>query len=305
MNKPKVGIIIVNYKDVDDIFATLDSLKNLNYLNFAIYVTDNASESRTENALDRKRQEIDFSLIIEKGNPGFAGGNNLAIKQAIKDGCDDFCLLNPDTEVEPDFLDKLVAVAQGDEKIGILGPRINYYFEKGLVWFNGGQVQKLGTAGVHQDLDKKESQLTGDKEPREVDFITGCTMYIKGQVIKQIGLLSDDFFMYHEDLEYCLRAKKFGFKIVLVPQSKIYHKISKTTKPGSQTYIYYHVRNGLMVGWQYGGLIRKIFLLIFSFLRLLKQIPKLFLSQKRKWVLGTFWGTVDFFLGKKGRTRLF
>lgn len=305
MNKPKVGIIIVNYKDIDDILATLDSLKKLNYPNLAIYVTDNASETRTENALRQKQQEIDFSLIIEKGNPGFAGGNNLAIKQAIKDGCDDFCLLNLDTEVQPDFLDKLVDVAQGNEKTGILGPRINYYFDKELVWFNGGQVQKLGTAGVHQDLDKKESELTGDNESREVDFITGCTMYIKGEVVKRVGLLSDDFFMYHEDLEYCLRAKRAGFKIVLVPQSKIYHKISKTTKPGSQTYIYYHVRNGLMVGWQYGNFFEKIVLLIFSLLRLFKQIPKLFFAEKRKWALGTFGGTIDFYLGKRGKTRLF
>ncbi|PJE59643.1 MAG: glycosyltransferase family 2 protein [Candidatus Portnoybacteria bacterium CG10_big_fil_rev_8_21_14_0_10_44_7] len=305
MRQPKVGIIIVNYKDIYDILATLDSLKKLQYPNFEIFVTDNASQEHTEKALRQKQKEINFHLIIEKGNPGFAGGNNLAIREAQKSGCDDFCLLNLDTSVEPDFLGRLVAVAQSDNRVGILGPRINYFFDPGLLWFNGGQTNWLKTAGQHQNLDEPESGVAGDNQPREVDFITGCTMYIRGQVVKKIGLLSEDYFMYHEDVDYCLRAKKAGFRIVFVPEAKIYHKISKTTKPGSETYIYYHTRNGLMTGWRYNGFFGRLTLIIFSILRLGKQVPKFFSAEKRKWARGVIFGTLDFYLSKKGKTRLF
>lgn len=305
MTPPKVGIVTINYKNPQDTLETLDSLKNLRYDNFKIFLVDNESSGETKKVLEQKRKEIAFDLLTSAKNLGFAGGNNLGIKEALKQNCQYILLLNNDVTVKPNFLSRLVAVAQQDDQVGILGPRINYFAEKSRIWFNGGLVNWLYTKGTHRDLDKKEKDVPEDKEPRASSYITGCAMLVRAKLFFELGFLNEDFFMYHEDLDFCLRAGERGHKIIFVPQAKIYHKISRTTQPGSSTYIYYHVRNGLFNGWWHGGYLRKTILLIFSFLRLFKQIPKFIIPGQRKWGQGVWRGTFDFYSRKKGKTRDF
>ncbi len=133
---------------------------------------------------------------------------------------------------------------------------------------------------------------------RKVDYITGCCLLIKRQVIEKIGLLSEDYFLYYEDVDWCLRAKKAGYDCGLVANAKIYHKQSRSAGEFSYPYIYYHSRNGLILGNRFG--LKPIVYLI-SFWIILKQMIKLIIGFRRNWVKPVMKGVWDFWRGRKGK----
>ena len=261
-SSPKVFIIILNWNGYKDTIECLDSLKNLDYPNYEIVVVDNNS---TDDSVIRIKQTLGGSdpprgvrpphkLIVNKSNLGFSGGNNVGIQYALENGADDILLLNNDTVVEPNFLKKLIVTAENKTlvgsdppRVGILGPRINYFEQKDLVWFNGGKFGWPLKYNYHLDFRNKESEIK-NLNPREVSFITGACMLVKRAVFEKIGLLDERFFLYFEDMDFCLRAKKAGFNIVVVPEAKIYHKVSATTSKIKNPIIwYYHIRNYLLL----------------------------------------------------------
>ncbi len=296
-SSPRVLVFFIHYKNLDDTLETLESAGKLDYPDFTITVLDNGSTPTSVAAL--KQSPVKFNLIASKKNLGFAGGFNFGVQSSLGD-YDYIFFINNDVKLEPDCLRFLVETAEADEKVGLLSPRINYYFDQDRIWYNGGLVKMLQTKGVHQDLDKKESELAEAARPRETGFAAGCAVLIKKKVLEKIGWWSEDYFLYHEDVDFSLRAKKAGFLVLLEPRAKIYHKISRATEPGSSKYIYYHVRNGLVVAWKMGNNWQRIALIIFSVLRLLKQLPKFLIPGKARWARAIIKGTVDFYLGRRG-----
>ncbi len=264
---PKVFIIVLHYKNWNDTNECLESLKKIDYDNFEIIVIDNDKENR-----------------------GFAGGNNIGIKQALKKGAEYILLLNNDTVIEPNFLKKLVEVGESDKEIGILGPMI-YEYGTNKIHFAGGRINWLCTKGIH--LNPKSQVLN----PKETDYITGACMLVKREVIEKIGLMDEDYFLYFEDVDWCVKARKAGYKCVLVPKAKIQHKVSASTKAESFSYIYYHFRNGLLLAKRNAPFIIKLLAYLVSFLVYFKQLIK----SPSKWTKAIKAGIKDFYKGKFGR----
>lgn len=121
---------------------------------------------------------------------------------------------------------------------------------------------------------------------------------IKREVVEKIGLMSEDYFLYYEDNDWCQRAQKAGYECVIVPESKIYHKQSRSTGEFSYPYIYYHSRNGLIFGWKFGP---KIVVGLISVWIFSKQIVKYIIGYKRNWARPVMKGVVDFWRGKRGK----
>ena len=118
----KVTIVIINYNGAADTIECLQSLEKINYKNVEIVVIDNGS---TDNSVDvLKKHKNNFRLLTSETNLGFAGGNNIGIKYALRNGADFVLLLNNDTLVNPDFVDHLLATARTAESIGIVGGKI-------------------------------------------------------------------------------------------------------------------------------------------------------------------------------------
>jgi len=267
---PKVFIIILHYKNWDDTNKCLKSLKDLDYDNFEIIVINN-----------------------DKKNQGFAGGMNVGIKQALKKKTDYVLLLNNDTIIEPNFLKELIRKGKSDKDIGILGPVI-YEYKTNKVHFAGGKINWLYTKGTH-------IQNTRYKI-RDTDYITGACMLVKREVIEKIGLMDEDYFLYFEDADWCIKARRAGYKCVLVRNSKIWHKPSSSTKEGSFSYIYYHTRNGLLMTKKNALFLIKILAYLQSFWVFGKQIIKLMLMpSKKKWARAIMLGIKDFYRGKFGK----
>jgi GT2 family glycosyltransferase len=302
--KPKVFIIILNWNEWRDTIECLESLEKIDYLNYQIVLVDNGSKNESVLQLEKFCSEYNEDLVFLKNqnNLGFAGGNNVGIKCALENQADYVLLLNNDTIVESDFLTQLIKAAKSDKKIGMLGPKINFYNRKDRIWFLGGKINRLLNKGTHLYYDQIDSVKNLPNKLFEVDYFTGCALLIKKEVIKKIGLMWDGYFLYYEDTDWNLKAKKNGWKIVVAPKAKIYHKVSRSAKPGSFSYIYYHTRNGLYLAKRNGSFLIRFCAYLNSFWILIKQMIKLiFIPKKRMWAKAVIKGIKDFYLGKTGR----
>ena len=226
MTSKRVSIILVNYKNYYDTLECLESLKKINYHNISIIVVDNDSK---DNSVEILRKHMDNRVkIVESGfNGGFAFGNNIGIRMALEENSDYVLLLNNDTIVDKDFLTPLICVAEKDENVGIVSSRIMFYPETDIIWYAGGKVDWNNLRAIHYGLKEKIT----DKYLNEttVDFASGCCMLIPKKVIGAVGLLPEEYFMYYEDMDYCIKVMDKGFKIKYVPESVIYHSVSSSS----------------------------------------------------------------------------
>lgn len=244
MVQPLVSIILVNYNGYLDTVDCISSLLDLDYDNFKIYVVDNGS---TVKATPEQLQYISnhSNYIWSDNNLGFSGANNLGIDYAMKDNPDYYLLLNNDTEVEPDFLNKLVKVGSEKDDAGLITGKILWFDDKSRIWYAGGEYNCETGKTTHFQYDEINNDL--DKKIETVTFASGCLLLIPAQVISTVGKMDERMFLYAEDTEYCCRVTKNGLKIYYTNDSVIYHKVSRSTGFGSTNSQYYNVRNTLYV----------------------------------------------------------
>lgn len=298
MPQKNVYIIVLNWNGKDDTIECIKSLREINYDNYKIIIVDNGSEDNS--VLEIKKIFPEIKIIENKENLGFAGGNNVGIKYAVENKADYVLLINNDTTVDENFLSELIGKGESDQKIGALGSKIYFHSEPNRIWFAGGKVNWLKNKGTHIGLDEIDNGQYN--KAGETDYLTGCCLLIKREVIEKIGVLSEDYFLYYEDTDFSLRVKNAGYKIIYVPKSKIYHKISRSTKPGSSNYIYYQVRNGLVMAKRNGSFLNKTAIYPYCVFLFLKQIIKImFMPRKRNWAFAVLRGKKDFLLGKMGK----
>lgn len=272
---PKVKIIILNWNGWEDTIECLESLYQIDYPNFDVLIVDNDSKDESINKiheyLDGKlRVESNFfsynpdnkpikyleysedrynqvetsegvearNLYILKNNEnyGFAEGNNIAIKIALRSNPDYIMLLNNDTVVEHDFLNKLMDVAEKDEKIGVIGPVIYYYDHEGRTDVPSnicGIVNIKHYPGYYDMVDKNQTVKPGSQE---CDWVSGAAMMIKTREVP-IKYLNNQLFFGNEDIDLCINLKELGYKIVNVHSSRIWHKEGVSRKKRSSAVI--------------------------------------------------------------------
>lgn len=264
--QPKVIIIILNWNGWEDTLECLESIYQNKYTNFQVIVVDNGSEDDSikriqeycsgkikvnsefftyknktielieidsENCIKKFNMHNNMLLLIKnKKNYGFAEGNNIAIKFAIKNLKPNYMLLlNNDTVVEANFLKKLINVAK-DKKIGILGPKINYYNFRGRTdntWFAGGKINLKKYPGyfhLNKEIINTNLEITG---LINCEWISGAGMMVNTEIFHK-RLLDNRFFFGAEDVDFCIQAKKEGYGITCVADSIIWHKVSVSRK---------------------------------------------------------------------------
>lgn len=147
--------------------------------------------------------------------------------------------MNNDTIVDPEFISELVKVLENDSHIGIVGPTIYYYNEKDRIQSAGAKISWYKGKTLHL-TNKNDMKIN---EIRDVDYIMGCALLAKCEVFKKIGYLNKDYFAYWEEVDWCVRAKRAGYRIVRVPTAKIWHKGGATSKKISGFCEYQMTRN--------------------------------------------------------------
>ncbi|PWK79350.1 hypothetical protein LX99_01807 [Mucilaginibacter oryzae] len=267
---PLVSIITVNYNTDEVTAALLKSLRGVTYPSLEIIVVDNASDSDCA-YLKNSFPEI---LLIKNGcNEGFAGGNNRGIEQAKGDI---IFLLNNDTEVDPGFIEPVVKLFMADQSIGIVSPKIHYYHSLGIIQYAGGEPINPFTARG-KFIGTGETDNGQYQVPVKTQLGHGAAMAIRRTVFDKVGLLPEKYFLYYEELDFCVQAKNAGFSIWYQPHSLVLHKESMSVGKMSRIKVYYQNRNRLLFirrnirGLQ-GWISRLFFVLISAPLAMLRYI---------------------------------
>lgn len=236
----KLSGIIVTYNNAATIGDCLKSILDFPpRLPFEVFVVDNASTDGTAEVV-KKFPKV--KLIQNSQNLGFAAANNQALKKAKGEF---ILLLNPDTQVRSGAIGKMIDFMEKHPKVGILGPTVKVVGDGSEAYFTGGgRVQPLLATAGHLKFEKPP------KEPMEVDNVTGAALMIRREVIEKIGLMPEEYFLYYEDTDWCLRAKRAGYQVVYLPEAEVWHYEGSSFRgdKGSFKQIYYGAKSGLLFG---------------------------------------------------------
>lgn len=268
---PLVCIILVNYKTVNDTIECINSLRKIDYDNFKVIVVENGSN---DGSYEKLKEVCKDELLIESfENLGFAGGNNIGIERALNAGAEYILLLNNDTVVDNQFLSKLVEAFEYSLDVGIVGCKINYYDNRNVVNYAGGEINwnKFTTYFYRSDeIDDKDESI------KEISFVSGCAMMISKKVIEKIGLLDHTYFMYYEDTDYCAMAAENGFKLLYQPESVIYHKISSSSGGDLSPFVlYWSTKNRYKFRVKFKHKVSKLNLIKFDIFNFLTRIMRI------------------------------
>lgn len=194
---------------------TYDTLLASDYRNLEVIVV--------ENGVRVKGVKLHNRLHIPT-NIGFARACNVALDHCVGTGYDFALLINNDVKVSPTMVSELVRTAERFSDCGIVSPRIYYYGQKRM-WYNGGVFNPWTGAIRHEGIRKLGP---ADTKEKETDWATGCAFLVTKEVVERVGLLNPAVSPYGEDLEYCLRVREAGWKIMVNPKAVLWHKISQS-----------------------------------------------------------------------------
>lgn len=261
-----ISIIIVHYNSDADTKKCLESLAAVELTNAKLttIVIDNGSREPFQ--VPKKLSNLNVDLVRSESNLGFTGGNNLGIRHALDEHQPDFVvLLNNDTYVDPKFLQQLYRHAEAHPECGLICPKI--YFGKGreyhagsytaaergnVIWYAGGSIDWPNLLAFHRGVDEVDRGHL-DQLQRS-DFATGCCVLIRREVIEKIGLLDERFFLYFEDVDYSLRARRAGYEIGVCTASKVWHvNAGSSGGAGSPLHQYYQARNRILFAVKHGS----------------------------------------------------
>ena len=212
MPRPLVYIIVLNYNCLRWLEACFDALLGADYPNFRIMLVDNASsDGSVQMARDRYPQ---VEVIVNPANYGFSEGNNVGIREALANNADYVVLLNPDTKVEPQWLRQLITVGAAQTEAGILGAvQLEY---------DGAEFNEWTKTAMRKMLDElKRPESARDWIP--VEWVEGACFAVKRKVFEDVGLLDPIYFAFYEEIDFCRRAESHGYRIALVPRSRVRH----------------------------------------------------------------------------------
>lgn len=258
----KVCIVVVNYNSSSDVILLLEQLRKLKGgSEKLIVIVDSNSEEKDK---EKIRENLKGEVFIElNSNVGFGASANFGIKKGFEWGADYFLILNPDVKVEEDFLTKLLIALQAQKKCGIAVPLV-------LSW-DGQKVQSLGGSfSLYNGRAVRRYYNCGiEKVPKDfeyVDFPIGCAFLVKREFLEDVGLLVENFFLYYEDVEIGLRAKREFWKVVAIPTSKIYHKDTTKERMYDPLINYLAIRNQIWVERIYANPFQLMTFMLFNFL---------------------------------------
>lgn len=252
LSPPRVAVVVVHYRGPDDTVACVRSLQSGSFHDATVVVVDNDAEGPGTEAL-RAALEPDVRVVASGGNLGFAGGCNAGIRYALTARPEYVWLVNPDTLVERDTLEALVEAADRIPDAGLLAPRIlDGRTSPARIWFDGGIVDVAAQRVAHRHAGRLEPDVPAGG-PVDVDYATGAALLLRTALIDSIGLLPEDYFLYFEETDYCLRARATGWRVLVVPRARMLHNQRSHGEAPSPVYLYYMSRNRLAFFARWGA----------------------------------------------------
>lgn len=261
INPPKIGIAVLNYNSPDDTLACLEALRRVGGGERRVWVADNASTDDSAQRIPPRL--LDNEVWLPTGaNLGYAGGNNAAIREALRWGAVYVLVLNPDCAVDEGFLQPLVRALEAVPKAGI-ACALSLDAETGKVQSFGGRFSLWTGRAVRRFYGANE-EAVGAEPWAVVDFPLGDCMLFKRAFLEEAGLLNDAYFLYYEDVEIGLRARREGWKTLAIRRGTVRHRDTTASRTGDPVVSFYGTRNQAWVVAEYGSFLQRMCYLFLS-----------------------------------------
>lgn len=235
---PSVAAVVLHWGDPQLTKDLLASLFASSYPNLTVFLLDQGL------SLDVDLRAHDV-LMHSDENLGFCGGNNRAMAEALRRGFDYVLLINNDTIVETKTLEILVRALESSDRAAAASPTVLFETPAATIWYAGGAYDNRRAWSWH--LNKYEPFDRAAEAPvSSTPFIPWCAIIVKADVLRDVGMLDERFFMYWEDNDWCLRALKSGYDLLYVPSSIVTHRIGDERDVNSPQRLYYFFRNWLL-----------------------------------------------------------
>jgi N-acetylglucosaminyl-diphospho-decaprenol L-rhamnosyltransferase len=223
---PCAAIVVVTYNSARDVEACFGSLSRARLGGAEVIAVDNASSDGTPHLV---RERFPWVTVVDAGsNLGFAAGNDLGIRRALAAGAEWVYLLNPDTDVDPAFLEEALAVAEGDSRAAAVQSLLLLHPDRDLVNTAGNRIHFLGfgSCGAY-----RAPRAAVPDEPREIAFASGAGVLLRAAALRDAGLFDERLFMYQEDQDLGLRLRLRGWRARLAPRSIVWHHYAFSRNP--------------------------------------------------------------------------
>ncbi len=222
------GIILLNWNGIIDTAACIESIFTSNDRDLQIYVVDNNSANNEAATLAASFPLV--KVLAQNENLGFCEGNNVGIRKALADGMEYVLILNNDTLVPENQINKLTCDLKKLTNAGAISPVILEYPAIEKVWFSKAQWDS-SRAQFNLNPGSKNFEELKKNMPWESEFACGCCLLTSAKILNEVGLLDPRYFAYYDEAEWCKRLERKGYKSYVTGGSFIYHKVSRTT-PG-------------------------------------------------------------------------
>jgi hypothetical protein len=242
---PLVVVVVLSWNGREDTLACLASLARATYGNHRVVVVDNASVDGSPGAVAERFPGVE--VIVNDANLGYAGGMNVGLRRALELDAAHVVLLNNDTEVDPRFIEPLVEEAARRPRAGALCSKVLFAEPRDRIWFAGARFDpRRGYNGRQVGYGAQDSDAFA--EVVATDRICGASVLLPRGAVERVGLLDERLFAYVEDVEWSLRARALGLELLVVPDSRVWHRVSASTGgESSPSALYYTTRNTLAV----------------------------------------------------------
>jgi len=228
--QPTVSVVIPTWNRQDDILECLQSIFKSNYSFINVIVIDNGSTDDTVNNVRRDFPQV--NLIQLEKNYGASFASNIGINRAIEENSDFILRLDSDVIIDNQMILESLIAAQSRPEVGAVFPKIYRYDNPDIIWYTGARKNRLLLISKVQNYNVKDGNQYDSLEA--IDYAPSAAILIKTDVLRQLNGFDEDFFVYSEDFDLCLRMRNLGKIILFCPSSKAWHKIGseKLSKSG-------------------------------------------------------------------------
>ncbi len=292
----KVAVVVLDWNGGEETLACLDSVFSQRDASPEVFLVDNAS--REPVTAEARARFPTLVVLRNERNLGYAGGNNVGLRAARAAGADHVLVLNNDATLEPGALKALLDAARSGDGIAAVGARIRSRADPTRLWMAWGEITYRQSLVRLVGQDAVDGPAYGDR--RDVPWVSGCALLLTREGVDAVGLFDEDYFAYHEEVDWCARARARGLRIVYAPAAVVVH--GGESSSGGGRYVsrkqYLAARNMVRFVRTHGSLAQRLKFTLFFVSSLPFQLVRRTMSGEQRGVLLKIRGALDALRGR-------